>query len=657
MVANRAVTGWHHWRPLAWVWAVGLVVALATRALLAVFAGVEAGLDLPSLVRIFAVGALYDAAWLAYISLPIVLALWLVPAALWQRRTGRVLRAVARLVLLFLFLFVAVAEWIFWEEFNARFNFIAVDYLVYTREVLDNLLESYPMGWLLGSITASAVVLDLALRAVWRRRSGPAPHLRARTGMALALLTSTLVLALALDQGPRRAYANVLQGELASNGPYQFFAAFRNNELDYGQFYLKLDEADADAELRRQLLEPHARFVSTRPFDIERVVENPGPERRLNVVLVTVESLSAAYLGRFGNTRELTPNLDALVGQGLFFSRFYATGTRTVRGLEAVTLSIPPTPGRAIVKRIGRESGMWSLGNVLRAKGYATRFLYGGRGYFDNMNAFFAGNGYDITDQSSVPDAEIGFSNAWGMSDEDLYRQVVTEADRAARGGQPFFFHVMTTSNHRPYTYPEGKVAIPSGSGRNGAVQYTDHALGAFLAEARRHAWFDDTLFVILADHTASAAGREELPLARYHIPMWIYAPRHVHPREVDTLASQVDVAPTLLALLGMTYRSAAFGRDLLAPGAAEGRVPLANYEHLGLLHPGLLAVLSPGRKAVLERLDGETVLERGAGGIVDAAVRADVALYQGASEVYRRQLNAWRPGSAVAAAVAPAGT
>jgi phosphoglycerol transferase MdoB-like AlkP superfamily enzyme len=267
---------------------------------------------------------------------------------------------------------------------------------------------------------------------------------------------------------------------------------------------------------------------------------------------VTVESLSASFLTRFGETRGLTPFLDGLRAESLFFERFYATGTRTVRGLEAVTLSMPPTPGRSIVKRIGRESGHWSLGRVLREHGYAARFLYGGRGYFDNMNAFFRGNGYAITDQSSVPDTQIGFANAWGMSDEDLYRQVLAEADRAAAAGMPFFFHVMTTSNHRPYTFPEGRIDIPSGSGRKGAVKYTDYALGQLFAAARERPWFDDTLFVILADHTHGAAGREALPLQRYHIPLWLYAPRHVVPGIVTQPASQVDLAPTLLGLLGI---------------------------------------------------------------------------------------------------------
>ena len=126
------------------------------------------------------------------------------------------------------------------------------------------------------------------------------------------------------------------------------------------------------------------------------------------------------------------------------------------------------------MKRLGRETGYASLGQQLANQGYDAVFVYGGRGYFDNMNAFFSGNGYRIVDQSSVPDAELSFTNAWGMADEDLYRQAVKLADADFAKQQPFFLQLMTTSNHRPYTFPQGRIDLASGSGREAAVKYTD---------------------------------------------------------------------------------------------------------------------------------------------------------------------------------------
>lgn len=629
------------------IWVLGvtaLSVNTLTRAVLLLAAGSDAELNARNLLGVLGTGWIYDTAFYAYAAIPLVLWLWLLPSRAWSTRAIRALTQAALLLCLYGMGFTLVAEWIFWREFHARFNFIAVDYLIYTREVVDNVFESYPVGPLLCALAIATMILYWRLCLPLVRAYQMQEGFPRRTAIAVLLLAVPTFFAFTLGQGPRDRFANQLQSELASNGPYQFFAAFRNNELDYERFYPTVSRTEADRLLRAALAEPRARFLSKQPFHLERAITNPEPEQRLNVILITVESLSAEFLTRFGNTRGLTPFLDGLVDESLFFDRFYATGTRTVRGLEAVTLSIPPTPGRSIVKRIGRESGLWSLGNVLREKGYSVRFLYGGRGYFDNMNAFFAGNGYQITDQSSVPDHEISFANAWGMSDEDLYRQVLKQADTAHKRGSPFFLHIMTTSNHRPYTYPEGKIDLPSGSGRDGAVKYTDYALRQFIGDARRRPWFDDTVFVILADHTANAAGKRALPVTRYHIPLWIYSPRHVQPAIIHRLASQIDVAPTLLGLLNMQYRSKAFGKDLLNASPGDGRALIANYQHLGLLRADALVDLSPVKHAQVMQVENGQIVGPEHSTTVDRRVKEGIALYQGASYIYRHHLDNWTP-------------
>ena len=328
--------------------------------------------------------------------------------------------------------------------------------------------------------------------------------------------------------------------------------------------------------------------------------------------------------------------------RSLFFNNFYATGTRTDRGLEAITLSIPPTPGRSIVKRIGREAGYSSLGQQFKAQGYDSVFLYGGRGYFDNMNAFFGGNGYRIVDQSSVADADMQFTNAWGMSDEDLYAQSLKVADADHAAGKPFFLQLMTTSNHRPYTYPEGRIDIPSGTGREGAVKYTDYAIGRFLEAARKKPWFDQTVFIFVADHTAGSAGKEDLPAANYHIPLFIYAPGFIEPREMASVTSQIDLAPTLLGLLGFDYTSTFFGRNVLRADAAPGRALIGNYQHLGLFDGENLAILSP-RRAMRRHDDALGLSHETRANADDPLLRRDIAYYQGASHAFKEGLIAWK--------------
>lgn len=166
-------------------------------------------------------------------------------------------------------------------------------------------------------------------------------------------------------------------------------------------------------------------------------------------------------------------------------------------------------------------------------------FLYGGHGYLDNMNCFYTHNGYRKVDETDFSSDEITFSNAWGVCDEDIFNRSLKEFDKMSATGKPFSALIMTTFNHRPYTYPEGKIDIPSHTGRKGAVKYADFATGKFLDDAEQHSWFADTVFIIVADHCASSMGKIALPVNRYHIPLFIYSPAHVRPRRVIASAAR----------------------------------------------------------------------------------------------------------------------
>ncbi|TPW18787.1 MAG: sulfatase, partial [Halothiobacillaceae bacterium] len=511
---------------LAWpLFLMAIATFAITRTLLTFMSADMTELDLLPLLRIYGVGLAYDLLFFLYALLPISLYFLLLPNRLWHSTINRTLVHLACFGAIYGLLFIVVAEYLFWQEFHVRFNFISVDYLVYRHEVVNNIMESYPVTTILAGLLVISCVLYWWITPLINRALRHQEPFKRRL---VATLTVWLVPALAfatVTPNMNQTSTNIYQNELSSNGPYQFFAAFRNNELDYNQFYASLDEAHASTLLRELVSERGATFNTSAIFDIKRTIQSRGgdPKKKLNVVLVMVESLSANFLGAFGDRRGLTPHLDRLAEQSLLFTHFYATGTRTVRGLEAVTLSIPPTPGNSIVKRLGRESNLWSLGNVLKSKGYDTQFIYGGRGYFDNMNAFFSGNGYGVIDQASTPTAEIGFENAWGMADESIYSQTLKAADSAYLSGKPFFFHIMTTSNHRPFTYPTNRIDIAPGS-REGAVKYTDWAIGDLIERAKSKPWFNDTLFVFVADHTAGSAGKTALPLAAYHIPLLIYS-------------------------------------------------------------------------------------------------------------------------------------
>ena len=485
--------------------------------------------------------------------------------------------------------FNGISEYFFWNEFGVRYNFIAVDYLVYTNEVVGNIMESYPVvPMTLGIVVVTLLITWYLFRRDlvqaeylkgWRWKAVVAPAYVAALFAAIGLLNFNTRFQ---DSG------NVYVNELQANGLYKFYDAFVKNSLDYEQFYITRPEAEAEAFV-------HGVYGSTGD-NLHAVSAGRGSEIRRNIVLVTIESMSASYMERFGNTESITPVLDSLYRLGMAFDRVYATGNRTVRGLEAVTLSLPPCPGQSIIKR-PNNAGMYSTGALLREKGYNVTYFYGGNSYFDTMETFFSGNGYDIVDQKSYSPEEITFANIWGVCDEDAYRKVIRTLGEQSQDGKPFFAHVMTVSNHRPFTYPAGKIRIPNDSKtRAGGVLYTDYALGQFLAEASKQPWFDNTIFLITADHCASSAGRTEIPLHKYHIPALIFAPGFVAPQQIEGIVSQIDLMPTLLSLLDMDYDSHFYGRSIFDPDYVN-RAFIATYQDLGYLEGDTFTILSPVRR------------------------------------------------------------
>ncbi len=580
-------------RPLAWLALCFLSISALTRLALLMATGSGVPAAPGAWLYTFGVGLGYDLLAFVYFAWPLVLLLWLLPAGWLLRRRGRLAVGALCLLLLFVLLFVAVAEWTFWEEFQARFNFIAVDYLVYTTEVIGNIRQSYPVGWILAAVAALALGTFTATGR-WRRVVHDGAGFAARSVVVATWLAASLLATWLVSGEMKDRSSNAYVNELAGNGIYQFFAAYRSASLDYPRYYRTVPIDEAWAQVRAQVATPDATFFG--PTGIARRIHNAAPEQRMNVVLISVESLSAEYSGSYGRKDSLTPNLDALTPRSLLLADLWATGTRTVRGLEALSLSVPPTPGESIVRREHNE-GLATLGEVFRGKGYHAMFLYGGYGAFDDMNRFFGHNGYDVHDRTDIPDKEIHHENVWGVADEDLYSMAMKHFDADSKAGKPFFAHLMTTSNHRPYTFPAGRGPWQQGK-RDSAVAYTDWAIGDFLRRASGKPWFRNTLFVITADHCASSAGIAALPAFRYRIPLWFYAPGgQVAAGRVERRVSQIDIAPTLLGLLGMDYDSRFYGVDVLQQPSGRERAFIGTYQLLGYLRGDRLVQLSPHRK------------------------------------------------------------
>ncbi|SEM74817.1 Phosphoglycerol transferase MdoB [Chryseobacterium taichungense] len=485
-----------------------------------------------------------------------------------------------------LIVFNTVSEYFFYNEFGLRYNFIAVDYLIYTNEVIGNIMESYPVVPMFLAIFAVAAIFTVYIYRKTKVELLVLPNLKQKLILLISFCILVGISLVGLHFTTKIKSDNVFEEEIQANGLPKFYWAFTHNELDYFQFYPVINQQEAEKTFLSQYSTP----------TLKRNIQPDKPELKKNVVLISIESLSADFMEHYGNTQKITPFLDSLADHSLMFTNLYATGNRTVRGLEALTLCIPPTAGESIIKRENNKN-KFTTGSVFKSKGYDVKFLYGGYSYFDNMKDFYEGNGYSIVDRDNFKPEEITFANVWGVADEDMAKKAIQTMNAEAKSGKPFFNHWMTVSNHRPFTYPNGKIDIPGDAkSREGGVKYTDYSLRKFFEMAKKQDWYSNTVFVIIADHCASSAGDTELPMDKYKIPAMIFSEGFIQPQKFTQTMSQIDVMPTLLGLLNFRYQSKFLGQDVFTKDF-QPKAYVATYEDLGLIKDNYLTIISPVRK------------------------------------------------------------
>ncbi len=594
-------------RQLPWLALAAVYLALGTmgRGVLWLRFGVEADVPLSRLPSVLLAGACNDLVESLYLFAPLALYTLLLPDPWFRSRANGVILSVVTGVTIAALVYLTVAEQYFFEEFDARFNIVAFDYLAYPSEVFTDIWDAYPVLRVLAAATALGVAASWLLRRV--RAAGTSAEVTLRQRLAIFVPYATVV-ALAAAQYPTDALShssNRVENELAQNGHMSFFRAARTSDIDYEAYYASLEPRANLEALERQLGTDGRRFTRLAEGRIDRHHEARADGLgRMNVVVIASESFGAEFSRLHGSTKDWTPNFDAYARRAYWFANTYASGTRTVRGLEALTASFPPIPTVSILRRPGNQH-IATWGKVMNSLGYHSSFLYGGYGYFDDMNAFYAGNGFQVLDRTDID--HVRFENVWGVSDEDLFDRAIEHYGQEYASGRPFFSMVMTTSNHKPFTFRPGleRLGIPAeGGGRKAGVKYADYALGYFLREAAKQRWFDDTLFVVVADHGARVYGKAEIPLQTYAIPLMIYAPKRLEPRRIDTLMTQIDVAPTVLGLLGLSYDAPFFGVDVLhAP--AGNRVALFSHNHdVAIYEDGEMVVLGLNKTQATYRYD-----------------------------------------------------
>jgi phosphoglycerol transferase MdoB-like AlkP superfamily enzyme len=629
-----------------------MIVWLLTRLGLLLFQQAVARDGMGRVLEALAVGEGFDLVSALWLAAPLVLFLTLLPERWFRWRVTRGLLFLWMAVAAFSGLFVAAAEYFFFEEFNGRFNFVAVDYLIYPTEVVDNIWQSYHTGIILTVIGIATMVLLYGLgrpmRSAWAHRATRLQRLAFLGVYATVLAAATMVVSPALARISEDRALN----ELASNGYYSFWMALLGSDAPYEGLYAARPQAANLARLHRLLAEPAAPAAAFAADSTLRPVLPLNPERRMNVVIVLEESLGSEFIGALnpGMKESLTPQFDALTREGTLLTHAFSTGNRTIRAIEATTSSLPPLPGESIVRR-DKSVDLFTLPELLKSRGYQTMFVYGGRALFDGMGKYLSHNGVDrIVDQKDFPDGT--FTTAWGACDEAIFAKALHEMDGLAANGKPFYSLVLSVSNHRPFTFPQDQIkAEPRFHRRENVVRYADHALGRFMREAKSHDFYKNTVFVLMGDHGARVYGAAEIPLASYQVPILIVAPGVVPAgARLETIASSLDVPSTVLGLMGMGYDSKFFGHDLFRIDPSAGRALMTHNNDIALMRGNRMAVLGLHESADLYSVDPAT-------GEMDPIKKPDaagrdliedaIAYFNGADRLYRSGAYAFQPSHA----------
>ncbi len=285
---------------------------------------------------------------------------------------------------------------------------------------------------------------------------------------------------------------------------------------------------------------------------------------RPNVVIVIMEGMSSFNLGSYGGPENITPNLKQLISQSYYFSNIYSAGIHTYNGIYSTLFSYPALYKQQPLE-ILQPKPHDGIANILKQKNYSAIYFTNHDSQFDNVEGFLRANGFDkIVSEDDYPGD--WHRNANGIPDHKMFEFAINVLNKESQKGKPFLSVFMTSSNHKPCYLPENIDFKPvSGNEDQQMIKYSDWSIGEFVKNAAKQDWFRNTIFVFVGDHGVNLGHTYDMPLSYHHTPLVIFSPLFTDaPKEFDCLGGQIDVAPTVLGLLNISYENNTMGVDML---------------------------------------------------------------------------------------------
>ncbi len=472
------------------------------------------------------------------------------------------------LILFTLAFFVCAADIPYYNQFHSRFSVTAFEWMGSPIFVL-KMIVGEPRYWLyIIPFSISIYLFFKFLKKIFLEKEKTKQKIRVLPTILLSVACLFIMMVgirgrLARKSPIRTGTAyfsnNPFLNQLGLNPNFTLIRSYLDKIKEENKPIALMDNNTAIKNIQR-----YFGFTSSdmkHPLQRTILADSAGVKRN-NVVIIIMESMSAGKMHRHGNKGYLTPFLDSLSKRGYYFENTFTAGIHTFNGIFSTLFSFPalfrqhPMKGSSIPKYHG-------IGTTLKKDGYSTIYFTTHDGQFDNVEGFLKANDYDeVISEKDYPNSKI--KSALGVPDDYMFEYSIPEINSLSKKQNPFLAVFMTASDHGPYYVPSYFKPY-SKDIKDQIVEYADYSLHKFITLASQQPWFNNTLFVFVADHGAPLDNQYEVSLNYNHSPLIFYSPTIIpNPKSFSQMAGQIDIYPTIMGLLGLPYVNNTLGIDLL---------------------------------------------------------------------------------------------